>query len=77
MNDLEFTIKDLKLRLENSVQDCESAHNTIRRLENELANKKEKPRVEECDLRNRDKHELEKKSLKIKILQEENKSLRD
>ena len=76
VNDLESIIKDLKLCLEKCELDCQNAHNTIKRLENELVIKKEKSRAEEYNLKDNNKHELEKKSLKISNLQEENKSLR-
>ena len=51
MNDLKSIIKDLNLRLENSILDCKNVHNTIKILDNELVIKKEKSRAEECDLK--------------------------
>ena len=75
--ELESTIKDLKLRLDESVSDCQRAHDTIHRLENELSIKKEKSETCEFDLKKIYDHELEKRCEEINFLQEENKCLQD
>ena len=74
MIELESTIENLKLRLEESVSDSEHAYESIKKLEDKLRIKQE---FSEYNSEMSCRNELANKSKEISCLQDQNKALQD